>query len=200
MNAKNKQICWEFYKSLGKDAVKFDHWELDTETGGNIPAAVWKEFLAEPDVQDYISKEMQSMERVELMTLLDGIGKSRSVGQAQLVTALMKGFTDTAQQNHGPAYIYCYIPPNAAQAKAPNFVALKEDPFKKTVDTQITKPDLDLTPIIDQEAGEQPNGTEAISGAGCEQTGNTECPRKLQRTEDGQDPDNSDDTGEDELS
>ena len=104
------------------------HYELSADSGHS--AAAWKQFLTTPAVTDYITQELILLKRSEFQKVLKDIStKSRSVGTAQLLSALDKAMAgDTAKE--GPAFVYCYIPLHEDEQHAPNVVFLSEDPFK----------------------------------------------------------------------
>ena len=51
-----KAELWKLYRALGADALKANHYTLALNTTINDPT-VWKEFLMEQDVSDYIAQE-----------------------------------------------------------------------------------------------------------------------------------------------
>lgn len=95
---------------------------------GHTPAD-WKRFLTDAQVADYIQQELRILQQTEMTKLLQDVsGKSKSVGTAQLVSALTK-LLDSQQTKDGPAFVYCYIPLNPDERQAPNVVTLDHDPF-----------------------------------------------------------------------
>lgn len=108
------------FNRLDKAALYMSHYDLAMETG--ILASLWKQFLIEPEVDDYIKSETRFLQQIELRKILQdisGVEKSRSQGLAQIVTALSKTL-DATQRKDGPVFIYSYVPLNPAEMGAPN--------------------------------------------------------------------------------
>lgn len=104
-----------------------NHYDL-AKLCGYTPAD-WKQFMTDPQVADYIQQELRILQQTEMTKLLQDVsGKSKSVGTAQLVSALTK-LLDSQQTKEGPAFIYCYVPLNEAEMHAPNAVIVDHDPF-----------------------------------------------------------------------
>lgn len=114
----NKEKMLEAFKYLGKPALAMNHYELETACVG-FTASEWKEFLQLPETKDYIDQEMAIIRNTEINRLVQGASGSRSVGQAQLISALTKIDDDTPEVN-GPIFIYCHVPLNEQQQHAPN--------------------------------------------------------------------------------
>ena len=123
-----KEQLWLTFKNLGEDALVMSHYNLAEVT--DTPSEIWKEFLKEPDVAEWIGQEMELIRDSEMKKLVKDINESKSVGQAQLMTALQK-LSDKETTKSGPAFIYCYIPLNAEQKKAENVLNIGYDPFLK---------------------------------------------------------------------
>jgi hypothetical protein len=105
-----------------------NHYDLAAITG--MDAQIWKTFMMDENVSDWLEEERKIMRSTELAKLTSNISSSRSVGQAQLISALDRlenNKTDTGAQ--GPAFIYTYVPLNAEQKQAPNVQLLQEDIF-----------------------------------------------------------------------
>ena len=123
-----KEQMWLTFKSLGQDALIMSHYDLAEAT--DTDSDTWKLFLKEPDVAEWINQEMELIRDSEMKKLVKDISESKSVGQAQLMTALQK-LSEKETTKSGPAFIYCYIPLNAEQKKAPNVLDIGYDPFLK---------------------------------------------------------------------
>ena len=123
-----KERLWLTFKNLGEDALVMSHYDLAKET--DTPSEIWKDFLKEPDVSEWINQEMELIRDSEMKKLVKDINESKSVGQAQLMTALQK-LSDKETTKSGPAFVYCYIPLNAEQKKAENVLNIGYDPFLK---------------------------------------------------------------------
>lgn len=127
-------ILWEAFKDLGQAGITMNHYELATTCATTCPdPQVWKEFLMEQSVADYINSEFSILQSTELSKLIKDVSKSKSVGQAQLVNALMK-LRDDKKIKSGPAFIYTYVPLSYEQEECPNVQKLNKDPFLKRGD------------------------------------------------------------------
>jgi len=117
------------YFNLGLPGTLYlSHYDLARDSG--FPAALWKKFLTNPQVADYITQELQLLKRTEFQKVLKDIStKSRSVGTAQLLNALDKALANESTKD-GPAFVYCYVPLHEDEQHAPNVIKLNEDPFK----------------------------------------------------------------------
>ena len=115
------------FNDLGQDAFYKTHYDLAKET--EYSANLWRSFLNEQEVSEYIDSELNIVQGVELRTILRGISaKKGGVATAQLITALSK-LDLGAPKKKGPIYIYGYIPVNDKEQHAPNVVVLDKDPF-----------------------------------------------------------------------
>lgn len=122
----NKEKMWEVFRSLGEDVLTMNHYQLSDMT--DFSAEEWKAFLLEPDVSSWVATEIKLLQNVELNKLIQNIGDGRSVGQAQLMTALSKlGMTTDIKE--GPIFIYTYVPLTIDQEQAENVQILEHDPF-----------------------------------------------------------------------
>lgn len=128
MNEDLKMELWAEFNELGEDALVFSHYDLAKVTGR--PAAIWKMFLQERDVADYITSEFAIIQEAELKKMTKDVSTSRSVGQAQLMTTLSK-LSEKEDKKEGPVFIYTYVPLNTEQKQAENVVELDFDPFLK---------------------------------------------------------------------
>lgn len=124
-----KQKLWELYKSLGADALKANHYTLALTTNVNDPT-IWKEFLMEQDVSDYITQETALLQQAEFRSILLNTARDNSAGRAQLINAMMS-VSQKQNKKEGPIIIYSYIPLNEQQMKAPNIEINEKDPFKR---------------------------------------------------------------------
>lgn len=127
-------LLWEAFKGLGQAGITMNHYELATTcaTVCDDPQ-IWKQFLMEQSVSDYINSEFSILQSTELSKLIKDVSKSRSVGQAQLVNALLK-LKDDKKVKSGPAFIYTYVPLSYEQEECPNIKKLDTDPFLKRGD------------------------------------------------------------------
>ena len=124
-----KAQLWEVYKNLGQNALKANHYTLAAETSIS-DAALWKEFLMEQDVNDYINQETAILQQAEFRSILLNTARDNSAGRAQLINAFMS-VNNKQSKKEGPIVIYSYIPLNEQQLKASNIEINKKDPFKK---------------------------------------------------------------------
>lgn len=124
-----KTELWKHYKDLGAEALKASHYTLAATTPIDDPA-IWKEFLMEPDVSDYINQETAILQQAEFRSILLNTARDNSAGRAQLINAMMS-VNQRQNKKEGPVVIYSYIPLNEQQMKAPNIEINTTDPFKK---------------------------------------------------------------------
>lgn len=124
----NKEQLWEIYKALGETALVMSHYDLAKKT--EVPASMWKDFLSEQDVKDWRETEFALIRDAELKKMQKDVSVSRSVGQAQLMTALSK-LSETSDNKQGPVFVYCYVPLSTEQAQAENVMILDKDIFAK---------------------------------------------------------------------
>lgn len=128
MNPELKAKLWKYYKDLQADGLKANHYILAASTPERNPD-IWKKFLMEPDVSDYINQETALLQQAEFRSILLNTQRDNSAGRAQLINAMM-GVNTKTQKKEGPIIIYSYIPLNAQQLKAENIEILDHDPFK----------------------------------------------------------------------
>lgn len=124
-----KEKLWKYYKDLGQDAIKANHYTLAASTPESDPN-VWKEFLMEPDVNDFINQETALLQQAEFRTILLNSAKDNSAGRAQLINAMLSA-NQKQTKKEGPIVIYSYIPLNREQLKAANIEINEKDPFKQ---------------------------------------------------------------------
>jgi hypothetical protein len=120
---------WEIFRALGVDALSLNHYNLAEATPIHDPQ-LWKEFLMEHEVSEWIRSELALIQESELNKMIHNISKSRSVGQAQLMNALAK-LGEHKTSKDGPTFIYTYVPLNPEQTQAENIILLNHDPFLK---------------------------------------------------------------------
>jgi hypothetical protein len=118
---------WAEFKRLGESALVMSHYDLASNSAIQ-DAHLWKLFLLEPEVSDWIQSEFTLLQETELKKMIQGIGGSNSVGKAQLINVLSK-LNENKTTKEGPAYIYCYVPLSPEQEHAPNVIKLNKDPF-----------------------------------------------------------------------
>ena len=128
LNQTKKAELWKLYKDLGANALKANHYTLTTLTPVSDPA-LWKEFLMEQDVNDYITQETALLQQAEFRSILLNTARDNSAGRAQLINAMMS-VNQKQNKKEGPIVIYSYIPLNEQQMKAPNIEINEKDPFK----------------------------------------------------------------------
>lgn len=115
--------CKKEFTALGESALYLNHYQLAAQTHVK-DAIIWKLFLTDPQMADYINSEMNLIRTASINDIIHRAPNSKSVGQAQLINALTK-IDEMAQNKQGPVFIYTYVPLNAEQKFAPN-VALNE--------------------------------------------------------------------------
>lgn len=127
----NKEKLWSIFRAAAPASVSMNHYELAASTEVN-DSEVWKAFLKEADVIDWVKEERALLQQIELAKLSTDIANQRSVGQAQLITAMNKiNEQNEDKTKQGPAFIYTYIPLNENQKHAENVQEETEDVFLK---------------------------------------------------------------------
>lgn len=129
MKTELKEKLWEYYKQLGSEALKANHYTLAATTPINDPS-IWKEFLIEADVNEYITQETALLQQAEFRSILLNTARDNSAGRAQLINAMMS-VNNQQNKKEGPIVIYSYVPLNEEQMKAENIVINNTDIFKK---------------------------------------------------------------------
>lgn len=124
-----KQRLWEAFKNLGVDALKANHYTLAEQTKYSDPA-LWKEFLTEPDVNEFIIQETAILQQAEFRSILLNTARDNSAGRAQLINAMMS-VNNKQTKKEGPIVIYSYVPLNEQQMKAPNVEINDKDIFRQ---------------------------------------------------------------------
>ena len=122
------------FKALGKEALAMDQYDLEAVSNKSYSAQDWAEFLQEPDIRDYIKREMRVIRESSINKIIADAGTSHSVGQAQLISALQK-VADDDKEADGPVFIYCYVPLNDEQMHAPNVQEVDRFGFPKKLET-----------------------------------------------------------------
>lgn len=124
-----KEQFWLAFKNLGVEALKANHYDLVLKTNIGTPE-LWKEFLMETDVSEFIQQETAILQDAEFRNILLNTTRENSVGRAQLINAMLS-VSNKQQKKDGPIIIYSYIPLNEQQLKASNIEINKKDPFKQ---------------------------------------------------------------------
>lgn len=115
------------FNDIGERALYMNHYELMEVSG--IDSLRWREFLTDARVINFINDELELIKRSKITLMLKDIDNNRSTGQAQLLNTLLNQ-TKASGIKEGPAFIYCYIPPNTQERNADNVEVLDVDPFK----------------------------------------------------------------------
>ena len=120
--------CKKEYMALGESALYLNHYQLAAQTHIK-DALIWRWFLTDPQIADYISSEMNLIRTASINEIIHKAPNSKSVGQAQLINALTK-IDEMAANKQGPVFIYTYVPLNNEQKYAPN---VPKPSFEQTV-------------------------------------------------------------------
>ena len=120
------------FKTLGKEALSMNQYDLEAVSTQNYSAQDWADFLQEPDIRDYIKREMRVIRESSINKIISDAGTSHSVGQAQLISALQK-VADDDKEADGPVFIY--VPLNDEQMYAPNVQEVDRFGFPKKPET-----------------------------------------------------------------
>lgn len=110
--------CWKIFTDLGEEGLYMNHYQLSQVTLIEDPI-LWKTFLTDPKVVDYISTEMNIIRNAAINDMVHKAPDSNSVGQSQLINALGK-LDEKSTKKEGPVFIYSYVPLNDEQKYAPN--------------------------------------------------------------------------------
>ena len=145
--------CWIELKKFAPKSISWNHYDLAIQTEiTNVE--LWKAFLLNADVREWLEEERTILQDTELAKLTQNVSGSKSVGQAQLISA-MNRLNDANKDDTttGPIFIYSYVPLTTDQQYAPNTQTLTEDIFYvgKPTPTQTeapTKPKA--TPAIEE--------------------------------------------------
>lgn len=129
LKSTQKEVLWTNYKQLGEEGLKANHYTLPQLTNYGTPD-LWKEFLMESDVAEYIAQETAILQQAEFRNILLNTARDNSAGRAQLINAMMS-VNQKQSKKEGPIVIYSYIPLNEQQLKANNIEINKKDIFKK---------------------------------------------------------------------
>ena len=121
--------CWTALKSFAPKSISWNHYDFAIETEiTNVE--LWKAFLFNADVREWLDEERMLLQDTELAKLTQNVSGSRSVGQAQLISAMNRlNDANKDEAATGPAFIYCYVPLTIDQQHAPNVQMLTEDIF-----------------------------------------------------------------------
>lgn len=121
--------CKQQFLALGELALTMNHYQLALETNIEDPI-LWKQFLLDPRITDYINSEMNIIRNASINEIVKQAPNSRSVGQAQLINALVK-IDETAADKNGPVFIYSYVPLNDEQKFAPNVLLMSTEEMEE---------------------------------------------------------------------
>lgn len=130
-NDSELQQCQVMFNSLPPEERLFmTHYELAQKTRIK-DSTLWKRFLLDTRVTEWINQELTLFKAAQLRKLVkNATDNDRSVGAAQMLTALNKTF-DTDTQKEGNVFIYSYVPMNVREQTAPNTQILDHDIFKE---------------------------------------------------------------------
>ena len=121
--------CWKVLKTFAPKSISWNHYDFAVQTE-IADVEVWKAFLLNADVREWLDEERALLQDTELAKLTSNVSNSRSVGQAQLISA-MNRLNDANKDDAatGPAFIYSYVPLTIDQQHAANVQTLTEDIF-----------------------------------------------------------------------
>lgn len=120
LTKKQFEECKKQFLALGETALTLNHYQLAMETTIENPL-IWKMFLLDPRISEYVNSEMSIIRNAGINEIIKQAPSSRSVGQAQLINALVK-IDEASANKEGPVFIYSYVPLNEEQKFAPNVV------------------------------------------------------------------------------
>lgn len=112
------QECLEKFMELPPNKRLFlTHYELATTTEIN-DSNLWKRFLTDPKVVDWIQTELTLFNQAQQRKLFKNATTDyRSTGAAQMITALGKSLEHSTIKD-GPVFIYSYVPLNDKEEAA----------------------------------------------------------------------------------
>ena len=121
--------CQRLFMELPADErIYMSHYELTDRTGYGT-AQLWKEFLMDKRVSDWLQSETQLLKETQMRKLIKNVNDNeRSVGAAQMLNALSK-VTAPEDKKEGELIVYSYVPLNAREEKAPNVIINTQDLF-----------------------------------------------------------------------
>ena len=109
----------EFMKLPAEERIFMSHYEL-AETTRYGTAQLWKEFLMDKRVADWMQSETQLFKEAQMRKLIKNVtNNDKSVGAAQMLNALNK-VTTPEDKKEGELIVYSYVPLNAREEQAPN--------------------------------------------------------------------------------
>lgn len=113
-------LCQEaFNKMPPEDRLFMTHYEFAKQTTIS-DSALWKKFLLDSQVSDWINQELTLFKSAQLRKLVkDATKNDRSVGAAQMLNALNKTLENESIKD-GPVFIYSYVPLNERELNVPN--------------------------------------------------------------------------------
>ena len=129
LTSTKKEQMWQAFRALGQEALKANHYTLSATTVISDPQ-LWKEFLMETDVNEYIQQETALLQEAEFRSILLNTARDNSAGRAQLINAFMNA-NNKQQKKEGPIVIYSYVPLNEQQMKAENIEINIKDVFRQ---------------------------------------------------------------------
>lgn len=127
LSAEDLEILMAQFMSLGDAAITYNHYDLAAYSDEHNPE-VWKAFLMHPDIITWKQTELNLVADSEINKMIKGASKNRSVGQAQIMTAIVKTRENNTTKE-GPIFIYSFVPMNAQEEHAPNTNKLTNDIF-----------------------------------------------------------------------
>lgn len=127
----NLTACQEEFNRLDpEERLYMTHYDLAKESGIE-DSQMWKKFLMETRVSNWIDQEITVIKGTTLRKLIrNADSNDRSVGAAQMLNALNKSF-ETDTEKEGPMFIYSYVPLNEREQGAPNTMRADRDLFER---------------------------------------------------------------------
>ena len=84
---------WKAFKDLGQDGITMNHYELALACAKTCPdPQIWKEFLMEQTVSDYINSELNILRSTELSKLIKDVDFTETKDSDEVIkgTAIKK--------------------------------------------------------------------------------------------------------------
>jgi len=109
----------EAFEELMPHSLSMSSYDLMEVTGDfGATRDGWKKYLSDPAVKKRIAEDMEEIRQASLNQLVGDAARSRSVGQAQLVTSLMK-FGEANKGRPEQVFIYSHVPLTDEQQYSP---------------------------------------------------------------------------------
>ena len=119
------ELCAVHYPVI----LRMTHYELAKLGDQKFSIATWRDFLTNPKISEWYTKERDIIVRSKILKMLDEIDKTKSTAIASSLSALLKQEQDNSKKGQSTTkYIYSFIPLTEMEKKAPNVRILETIP------------------------------------------------------------------------